>query len=159
MNMIPKAGLPSCTSHRLRLRIPARRGDDSFFNDLTQQWLREFPANDVVCNTLTGSLLVTGMPPVSDAIAEFGRWLSLPGDLWPFRSRRHGPALGANRQGRRSAGRAALSRLWIGHFGKSIGGTFSTGSFFQSMVLYLRNQGWRRNVNFSVPNKILTIGV
>jgi hypothetical protein len=77
MDMIPKAELPSCTSHRLRLRIPARRGDDSFFHDLTQRWLREFPASEVVCNTLTGSLVATGVPPVPDAIAEFGLRLSL----------------------------------------------------------------------------------
>jgi hypothetical protein len=33
--MMPKAELPACTSHRLRLRILSRRGDDVFFQDLT----------------------------------------------------------------------------------------------------------------------------
>jgi hypothetical protein len=124
--MIPKAELPSCTSHRLRLRIPARRGDDSFFNNLTQQWLREFPANDVVCNTLTGSLLVTGMPPVPDAIAEFGRRLSLF-DLKPA---------------------AAISRTWAGSVESTIlslnrkierssGGLLDlTSALFTALVIY-----------------------
>ncbi|MFH0729527.1 MAG: hypothetical protein V2B19_24705 [Pseudomonadota bacterium] len=75
--MIPKAELPSCTSHRLRLRIPSRRGDDVFFQDLTQRWLREFPSSEAVANPLTGSLLVIGAPPATDAVAEFGRRLSL----------------------------------------------------------------------------------
>jgi hypothetical protein len=72
-DMLPKAELPSVVSDRLRLRIPARRGDHSFFDDLTQHWLREFPASDVVCNATTGSVLVTGALPDPEAIAAFGR--------------------------------------------------------------------------------------
>lgn len=75
--MLPKAEVPSVVSHRLRLRIPSRRGDQCFFDDLTQRWLREFPASEVAYNVTTGSLLVTGSLPEPDAIVAFGRRQSL----------------------------------------------------------------------------------
>jgi hypothetical protein len=71
--MLPKAELSSCVADRLRLRIPSRRGDRSYFDDLRERWLKEFPDADAVCNVMTGSVVVTGTALDPNAIAEFGR--------------------------------------------------------------------------------------
>lgn len=75
--MLPRAELPSYVPDRLRLRIPSRRGDRSYFQDLRERWRNTFPDTDPVCNVATGSLLVTGAVPGPGAIAEFGRGQSL----------------------------------------------------------------------------------
>jgi hypothetical protein len=71
--MLPKAEMPSYQPKRLRLRIPSKRGDHTFFENLMQRWQSEFPATELACNLITGSLLVTGVAPDADTIAEFGR--------------------------------------------------------------------------------------
>ena len=71
--MLLKAELSSYLPNRMRMRIPAKRGVQAFFNDVRQRWLNEFPMTEMVCNAATGSVLVSGTLPDLVAIEEFGQ--------------------------------------------------------------------------------------
>lgn len=75
--MLPKAEVPSFIPHRLRLRIPSKRGDLSFLKGLEAHWLKAFPDTKVSCSIASASLLITGAIPDADAVTEFGRRLAL----------------------------------------------------------------------------------
>ena len=71
--MLLKAELSSYLPNRMRMRIPAKRGVQAFFNDVRQRWLNEFPMTEMACNAATGSVLVSGTLPDLVAIEEFGQ--------------------------------------------------------------------------------------
>jgi hypothetical protein len=71
--MMPMAVVSHFTKTRVRLKMPARRGNASYFDLLDHKITVAFPSTAVQVTPMTGSLLLTGDAVNLDEIADFGR--------------------------------------------------------------------------------------
>lgn len=56
--MLPEAHVSHCTSHRLRIKIPLKRGSESFFRTMEERFSTLPGIESVEANPLTGSVLL-----------------------------------------------------------------------------------------------------
>jgi Heavy metal associated domain 2 len=70
--MVPFAQIAHCTTHRLRLKIARRRGDQTYFSNLTSRLTQAFAACTVQANSMTGSIVINGDAVDAQAISDFG---------------------------------------------------------------------------------------
>ena len=71
--MLPKAHTVHRTSDRLRLRIPDKKGDVNYFENLFKSMKRKTSFGALQVNAQTGSVLLVGKNIEMDPIAEYAR--------------------------------------------------------------------------------------
>ena len=77
MGTLSEARVKHATHERLRLKIPGRRGDTSFFDMVTAGIVKETHVTEVRCNPRTGSVLCLGSAIDIGAVAQLGETAGL----------------------------------------------------------------------------------
>jgi len=85
--MLPEAHIGNSAPGRLRIRIPAKKGQSSYFSDLLDKLSRDKSFEKLEVNHITGSVLFLGKDVDVVAIAEFAAANNLfrleTGQLYP----------------------------------------------------------------------------